>query len=240
MVTLKAKQKELKASGLGNKPRTSDSLKDEVVEKLFASKCPQVIINTFWPNSTFTSVLAFAATAYWQREGRWGDVRLKQTLDEIEYLLYYEDFASIVIKKSKLHGRGEIKNFSSHDENISTLEGSWREISYLHVSPSRRQWWQKWNLFISYRGNVRHHLVSSSFARRPRKKCARVSHEMAQSQLVLKIAHLANSMNSTPLLEKISNFGVACSAGVFWAGESCLFNYVLTVVTAIFVMTKKD
>ena len=179
MVTLKAKQKGLKASGLGKKPRTSDSLKDEVVEKLFASKCPQVIINTFWPNSTFTSVLAFAATAYWQREGRWGDVRLKQTPDEIEYLLYMycEDFAGVVVKKSKLHGRGEIKNFSSHDENISTLEGSWRDISYLHVSPSRRQWWQRWNLFISYRGNVRHHLVSSSFARRPRKKCARVTRD---------------------------------------------------------------
>ena len=58
-------------------------------------------------------------------------------------------------------------------------------------------------------------------------KSARVSHEMAQSQLVLKIAHLANSMNSTPLLEKISSFGVACSAGVFWAGESCLFMFVL-------------
>ena len=36
MVTLKAKQK---ASGLGNKPRTLDSLKDEEVEKLYASKC---------------------------------------------------------------------------------------------------------------------------------------------------------------------------------------------------------
>ena len=36
MVTLKEK---LKASGLGNKPRTSDSLKDEEVEKLYASKC---------------------------------------------------------------------------------------------------------------------------------------------------------------------------------------------------------
>jgi len=54
MVTLKAKQKKLKASGLGNKPRTSDSLKDEEVEKLYASICPQVIINTFSPNSTFT------------------------------------------------------------------------------------------------------------------------------------------------------------------------------------------
>ena len=32
MATLKAKQKDLKAKGLGNKPRTSDSLTDEEVE----------------------------------------------------------------------------------------------------------------------------------------------------------------------------------------------------------------
>ena len=34
-----AKQKELKAKELGNKPRTSDSLKNEEIEKLYASKC---------------------------------------------------------------------------------------------------------------------------------------------------------------------------------------------------------
>ena len=39
MATLKAKQKDLKAKGLGNKPRTSDSLTDEEIEKLYASKC---------------------------------------------------------------------------------------------------------------------------------------------------------------------------------------------------------
>ena len=75
-------------------------------------------------------------------------------------------------------------------------------------------------------GNFRRHFVSSSLALRPRKKCARVSHEMAQSQLVLKIAHLANSLNSTPLLENISSFGVACSAGAFGrAKAACLCSY---------------
>ena len=106
---------------------------------------------------------------------------------------------------------------------------------------SRRQWWQKWNLSISYGGNFWRHFVSSSFARRPRKKCARVSHEMAQSQLVLKIAHLANSMNSTPLLENISSFGVSGKHIQFRIlGGRKLLVYVRTVVTAIFVMTEKD
>ena len=35
----KKKQKELIAKGLGNKPRTSDSLTDEEIVKLYASKC---------------------------------------------------------------------------------------------------------------------------------------------------------------------------------------------------------
>ena len=39
MTTLKAKQKELKAKRLGNKPRTLDSATDQEIEKLYASKC---------------------------------------------------------------------------------------------------------------------------------------------------------------------------------------------------------
>ena len=51
MATLKAKQKKLKAKGLGNKPRTSDILKDKDSEILYASncvrfECPQAIVNT--------------------------------------------------------------------------------------------------------------------------------------------------------------------------------------------------
>ena len=55
MATLKVKQKEPKAKGLGNKPRTSHSLKDEEIEKLYAPNAleyPQAIINTLWLNST--------------------------------------------------------------------------------------------------------------------------------------------------------------------------------------------
>ena len=40
----------------------------------------------------------------------------------------------------------------------------------------------------------------------PRKKCARVSQEMAL--FALEIAHLATSMESTPLLEKVSSYGL--------------------------------
>ena len=57
MATFTAKQKDLKAEGLGNKLRTSDSLTDEEIEKLSACKClgiesPQAVINTMWLNST--------------------------------------------------------------------------------------------------------------------------------------------------------------------------------------------
>ena len=73
MATLKAKQKDLKAKGLGNKPRTSDSLTDEDIEKLYASKClgiesPQAVINTLWLNSTIHFGLRGGKE---QRELRW-------------------------------------------------------------------------------------------------------------------------------------------------------------------------
>ena len=90
MATLKAKQKDLKAKELGSKPRTSDSLTDEEIEKLYASKwlgieSPQAFINTLWLNSTIHSGLRGGKE---QRELRWGDVKLKQTPDGKEYLEY--------------------------------------------------------------------------------------------------------------------------------------------------------
>ena len=50
------------------------------------------------------------------------------------------------------------------------------------------------------------YFVCLSFARRHRKKCARVSHKMAR--FVLKIAHLAFSMEPTQLLRKVSSYGL--------------------------------
>lgn len=49
-----SKTKGTKSQWIGKQAYDIDSLKDEEVEKIYASKCPQVIINTFWPNSTFT------------------------------------------------------------------------------------------------------------------------------------------------------------------------------------------
>ena len=39
MATLRAKQKEIKAKGLGSMHRTSDSLTDEEIEKVYVSQC---------------------------------------------------------------------------------------------------------------------------------------------------------------------------------------------------------
>ena len=49
-----SKTKGTKSQWIGKQAYDIDSLKDEEVENIYASKCPQVIINTFWPNSTFT------------------------------------------------------------------------------------------------------------------------------------------------------------------------------------------
>ena len=58
MVYPQSKTKGSKSQGIGNKPRTSDSLTDEEIEKLCASKClgiesPQAVINTLWLIHTF-------------------------------------------------------------------------------------------------------------------------------------------------------------------------------------------
>ena len=42
MATLKSKQMDLKAKGVGNKPMIFDGLTDEDIEKLHASKCPGI------------------------------------------------------------------------------------------------------------------------------------------------------------------------------------------------------
>ena len=77
MATFKAKQKKLKAKGLGNKPRTSNILKDKDSEVLYASncvrfECPKAIVNTLWLNSTLHLGLRGGKE---QRVLRWGDVK---------------------------------------------------------------------------------------------------------------------------------------------------------------------
>ena len=87
MATLNAKQKDLKAKGLGNKPRTSDSLTEEEIEKLYAAKClgiesSQAVLNTLWPNSTIHFGLRRGKE---RRDLRWGDVKRKQMPDRKEH-----------------------------------------------------------------------------------------------------------------------------------------------------------
>ena len=88
MATLnKAKQKEPKAKGLGNKPRTSDSLNDEEIEKLYASKCLGEL------SSHYKQFVAkFDLTFQPSRRQTDRDVKPKQTPNAKEYLLYWEDF----------------------------------------------------------------------------------------------------------------------------------------------------
>ena len=117
MATLnKAKQKEPKAKGLGNKPRTSDSLNDEEIEKLYASKClgkfsshyKQFVAKfdlTFQPSRRQTDRESDA--------GEMSNPSKRQTEKSICCIGWF-----YVIKR-KLHGRLEIRNFSFRVENIS-------------------------------------------------------------------------------------------------------------------------
>lgn len=90
MATLKAKQKDLKAKGFGNKPMTSEQLTDEEIEILYEAKClgiesPQALINTLWLSTTIHFGLRGGKE---QRKLLWGDVILKKNSDGKEYLEY--------------------------------------------------------------------------------------------------------------------------------------------------------
>lgn len=61
-------------------------------------------------------------------------------------------------------------------------------------------------LIISYRGIFRRRCVCLPFARRPRKQCSRVSHEMAQFAL-LKMAHLAIFDGTNPVTVSSPDYG---------------------------------
>ena len=76
---LKAKQKELKRHGKGNKPKAATALSDEEIDILYSKKVlglssPQALVNTVWLNNMLHFGLRGCKE---QRELRWGDVILK-------------------------------------------------------------------------------------------------------------------------------------------------------------------
>ena len=90
MATFKAKQKYLKAKGHRNKPKTSDGITGDEIEKLCTAKCLkieslQAVISTLWLNSTIYFGLHGGKE---QRELRWSDIKLKETPNGKEYLEY--------------------------------------------------------------------------------------------------------------------------------------------------------
>ena len=89
---LKAKQKELKKQGQGNKPNATTALSEEEVDILFEKKVlgtssPQSLLNTVWLNN----ILHFGLRGYTeQRNVRWGDVVLESDSQGKEYLVHSE------------------------------------------------------------------------------------------------------------------------------------------------------
>ena len=89
---LKAKQKELKRHGLGNRPKATTALTDDEIEILFDKKLlglssPQALLNTVLLNNMIHFGLRGCKE---QKELRWGDVILKTDSDDKEYLEYFE------------------------------------------------------------------------------------------------------------------------------------------------------
>ena len=85
---LKAKQKELKRQGKGNKPKATTALSDEEIDILYNEKVlglssPQALVNTVWLNNMLHFGLRGCKE---QRELRWGDVVLKSDSEGKQYL----------------------------------------------------------------------------------------------------------------------------------------------------------
>ena len=89
---LKAKQKELKSQGRGNRPHATSALSDEEIEVLYSKKLlgtssPQSLHNTVWLNNMVHFGLRGGVE---QRSLCWGDITLKAEVGGKEYLEYSE------------------------------------------------------------------------------------------------------------------------------------------------------
>ena len=89
---LKAKQKQLKRHGLGNRPKATTAPTDDEIEilfdkKLLRSSSPQSLLNTVWLNNMIHFRLRGCKE---QKELRWGDIVLKTDSGGKEYLEYFE------------------------------------------------------------------------------------------------------------------------------------------------------
>lgn len=90
---LKAKQKDLKAQGRGNKPKKSDCLTPEEIEKLYCTEqlgkaTPTSLINTLWFNNTLYFGMRGGTEHH---KMKWGDVVLKRDEQlQLDYLEYNE------------------------------------------------------------------------------------------------------------------------------------------------------
>ena len=89
---MKAKQKQLKRHGLGNRPKATTALTDNEIEILFDKELrglssPQTLLNAVWLNNMIHLALRRCKE---QKELRWGDIVLETDSDGQEYLEHFE------------------------------------------------------------------------------------------------------------------------------------------------------
>jgi hypothetical protein len=85
---LRAKQKDLKCKGKGNKPNRSQPITDEEINALYSKKLmgketPEAIVNTLWFNNSVHFGLRGVTEHY---NLKWGDVTLKKDMNGLAYL----------------------------------------------------------------------------------------------------------------------------------------------------------
>ncbi|XP_061174899.1 uncharacterized protein KIAA1958 homolog [Saccostrea echinata] len=118
---LKAKQKNLKKQGKGNKPSKAEAISDEEInilyeKKILGNETPESLMYTLWFNNSIHFGLRGVTEHY---NLRWGDIKLKVSSDGTEYLEYNErqtktrtgdNIVDIRQVKPKMFSSGDIRD----------------------------------------------------------------------------------------------------------------------------------
>ena len=124
MHALKAKQKELKRQGKGNKPKAITALSDEEIDILCSKRVlglssPQALVNTVWLNNVLHFGLRGCKE---QRELQRGDVVLKSDSEGKQYLEYSVERQAKTRTGENPRNKRQVKTRMYHSKTAESAE----------------------------------------------------------------------------------------------------------------------
>ena len=163
---LKARQKELKQQGHGNKPRATTALADEEInifydKKVLGLSSPQALINTVWLNNMQHFGMRGCKE---QRQVRWGDIRLNTDSEGKEFLTLCE-------RQTKTRTGEDVRNVRSAPPRMYENREVENERNPVFVykfyaekrPPSMREPDSPFYLSVNYFKTLTHHELNNCF-----------------------------------------------------------------------------